>query len=682
MIKVILRNLALRLTTSIFVACLLTATSMAKASASGPGENRYLQMSIQELMQVKITSVSKKEEKLLDAPAAVFVISDEDILRSGATTIPEALRMAPGVNVAKIDSNKWAISIRGFNGRFSNKLLVLIDGRSVYSPIFSGVFWNLQDLLLEDIDRIEIIRGPGATLWGANAVNGVINIITKNAKDTQGVLMKAQAGTEERGLGGFRFGGKIGENTYYRVYAKAFERDSQEESSGREGADDWDYVRTGFRLDSRPSEHNNVTIEGDIYDGTIGTRALLASLLPPYSETLDIESDTSGGSFLGRWTHTFVNSSQFIFQTYFSRDKSKNPTLEYTTDKYDLDLQYRFKLGHRQELTLGFGYRHTRTDTEAGLNTSFDPEIRDDDLVSGFVQNEIQLIPGRLYLTLGSKFEHNDYSGFEYQPGGRMLWRINDNHSLWASISRAVRTPSIAESDATFKSHVIAPSSMNPLPTLVLLKGNRDIDSEKLMAYELGYKGKMLDWLSVDLALFFNSYDDLVTIEPLSTTPSFSPLPIPHMEYDMTDKNMMDGETYGLELAMNMKLTDWWRLSGAYTYTRLFLHRDSDSSSTNAEEAEKETPEHQFSLRSSMNLPENLGLDLWFRYTDDLAAQNVPSYFTIDTHISWQPTKNFEISFTGRNLLDSRHPEFSPEIYGMVPTEVERSFYGKIVLHF
>lgn len=652
------------------------------AVANDSSGNRYLQMSLQQLMQVKITSVSKKEESLSDAAAAVFVITGEDIRRSGVTSVPEALRMAPGVEVARIDANKWAISIRGFNGRFANKLLVLIDGRSVYSPISSGVFWDEQDTLLEDIDRIEVIRGPGATLWGVNAVNGVINIITKHAKDTQGVLLTAGSGTEEKAFGGFRLGGHIGESTFYRVYAKAFKRDNFKEPSGRDGNDEWDYLRSGFRIDSGPSLENSFTLQGEIYDGTSNTRAVTPSLLPPYSKIQDTKDSPTGGDILGRWKHTFSDSSQMVFQTYYDNLKAGDQTLHYTTDKVDFDLQYRFMPGKRQELTAGLEYCFIRTDTDAGLTMGFDPETCNDSLYGGFLQDEITLIPDRLHLTLGSKFGHNDYSGFEIQPSGRILWKIAKGDILWASISRAVRTSLRAEADAHLKASVLPPSGVSPFPTLVVLEANHDFDSEKLLAYELGYRKQFADRFSLDVAAFYNHYSDLRTLEPVSTVQGFSLAPVPHFELHITDKNKMDADTYGLELAVNVRVTDWWRLSPGYSYCKMSLHPEADSLDTTAKSAEGETPKNQFSIRSSMDLPWDLELDGWLRYVDELPAQDMSGYVTMDIRLGWQPFKSLEVSFTGRNLLDNQHPEFLPEIYGMVPTEIERSFYGKLTWHF
>lgn len=652
------------------------------ADAKENPENRYLGMSLQQLMQVKITSVSKKEEKLSEAAAAVFVITGEDIRRSGVTNIPEALRMAPGVEVARIGSNKWAISIRGFNGRFANKLLVLLDGRSVYSPIFSGVFWDIQDLLLEDVDRIEVIRGPGATLWGANAVNGVINIITKHAKATQGVFLSAGGGDEEKRFGEFRFGGRMGSAAFFRVYGKAFLRDSFHELSGSGGIDEWSYRRSGFRLDVEPDMLDSFTFQGDVYKGSTHTRAIEPSLFPPYAIPQDTQGDSWGGNILGNWKHHFGDSSQMDFQSYWDRVHRGATDLSFTTDKFDLDLQYRFAVGERQEWTLGLGYRYTRNDTRPGPNTGFNPKTREDSLYSGFLQDEITLIPEKLHLTVGSKLEHNDYSGFEIQPSGRILWKIDETRTVWAAVSSAVRTPSRGEADARFASAVLPPGGLSPFPTLIVLEANEDFDSEKLLAYELGYRTRFAERLSLDFALFYNRYNDLRTLEPVSMAPAFFPTPVPHLEMDITNENNMGGEAHGFEVSANIKVKKWWRITPAFTYTRLSLQPDSKSMDTTAEDPEEDTPKYRVSIRSSMDLPLNLELDGWLRYVDDLAAQDVPAYTALDFRLGWRPFKNLDVSLVGSNLLDNRHPEFAPEIYGMVPSEVERSFYGKVTYHF
>lgn len=641
--------------------------------------------SLEELMQIDVvvTSAAKKAQTLFNTAAAVFVITQEDIRRSGVTNIPEALRMAPGVQVAHIDANKWAISIRGFNGRFANKLLVLIDGRSVYTPLFSGVFWNEQDLPLEDLERIEVIRGPGATLWGVNAVNGIINIITKSAKDTQGKLITAGAGTEERGFVTARYGGMLSD-AYYRIYAKYFKRDNAVDLEGASGNDEWDIGRGGFRLDWEFSTADAVTFQGDIYDGNAGQTLTQASLAPPFFQINDSDIVLSGGNLLGRWQHILSPSSQLGLQLYFSREKrATSDFFEQRLDTVDIDFQHEFQLGEKQEIIWGLNYQYNHIASEGSFAVSLEPNDSDLNRFSAFLQNEIALLPEQLRLTLGSKLEHNEFTGFEVQPNARLLWTPHPRHALWAAASRAVRTPSIAERNARSNQQVFfGPSSLpNTSPLVGSLIGNRDFDSESVVAFELGYRSQPKDRLFADIALFYNLWNDLRTTEPIAVFPEISPLP-PHVVIPFSVSNKMAGESYGAELVVDWQLTDRWELSAAYSYLDIQLHPDDDSRDITAEAAEGQNPHHQFSLRSSFALPKGLELDLWLRYVDNLPALNIDSYTTLDARLGWKLRSNLEFSVVGQNLLNKQHPEFIPEFRAVQPTQVERGIYGKITWHF
>lgn len=398
-------------------------------------------MSLEDLMNLEVTSVSKKEQKLSQTAAAIYVVTQEDIRRSGATSIPEVLRMVPGLQVARLSGSKWAITSRGFNGRFANKMLVLVDGRSVYTPTFSGVFWDVQDLLLEDVERIEVIRGPGGTLWGANAVNGVINIITKPAKETQGGFLTAGSGSEERGFGGFRYGGKLGRDIAYRLYSKYFNRSNLADMSGRNSPGGWDILRGGFRMDWKGTERDSLTLQGDIYNGHIRERnSSIVSLVPPFRRTLDSQTGVSGGNVMALWNRTFAGGSAMRLQMYYDRTRHEDSSAVITSrgeivDSSDLDFQHRFALGKRQDIVWGIGYRFTSDSVQNTFSVAFDPNHRATHLFSTFVQDEIFIVKDRLRLTVGSKFEHNDYTGFEAQPSLRLLWTPNDRHTFWGAIS-------------------------------------------------------------------------------------------------------------------------------------------------------------------------------------------------------------------------------------------------------
>ena len=632
------------------------------------------ELSLEALMDVEVTSVSKREEKFFEAAAAIYVITAEDIRRSGAESIPEALRMVPGLHVARIDANKWAISARGFTFRLADKMLVLIDGRSVYTPLFAGVYWNVQDTLMEDIERIEVIRGPGATLWGANAVNGVINIITKSAKDTQGGLLTGTIGTYEHGLGGFRYGGKLGKDAWFRIYTKYFNRDRYPG-----GADDWRVMRGGFRLDWDTTEQDSLTFQGDIYDGDAGQRLTLSGFLtPPYSHTFDDDIAIRGGNVLARWRHTFSKRSDMSLQFYYDRMERNEAVLDDTRDTVDLDFQHRFGLGERHDVIWGLGYRYTSDRIGNSFTFTLDPQSRGDHLVNAFVQDEITLIEDRLNLTLGSKFEHNDYTGFEVQPSMRLAWTPNEQHTVWGSISRAVRSPSRVDDDMRLN-FAAFPGPMGSVRMMSLF-GNRDFKSEELIAYELGYRIRPTKNLSLNLTTFYNVYDQLQTHEPGVPFFEGSPPP-PHMVIPLRIANKMDGESYGVELGANCKVTDFWKLRAGYTWLQVQLHRDHASGDTTSEGIEGDSPHHQVNLRSYLDLPGNWEFDTALYYVDSLPNQETHSYVQLDVRLGWRPKKNIELSVGVKNVLWDRHREFGMAS-GIHPTEVPPMVYGKFTWRF
>ena len=644
-------------------------------------------LSMDELLDLEITSVSKKKERLSEAAAAAFVITQEDIRRSGATTIPEALRMVPGVHVARIDASTWAITSRGFNGFFANKLLVLIDGRSVYSPTFSGVNWDVQDTFLEDIERIEVIRGPGATLWGANAVNGVINIITKKTQDTQGGLLTGGSGTEERIFSGFRYGLQLAENVYLRMYTKAFKRDDLVDANGDDAHDDWDGILGGFRMDWEISENNTLALHGDIYDEraheTVSVHSLPPSLTMPFGEPVLGERDLKGGNMLGRWEYAFSNFSDLALQLYYDRVDRKTELFEETYDTIDLDFQHRFHPRPNLEVIWGLGYRYITDHFDNSFSVSFDPRSRNTDLFSGFLQGSYSLFDEYVRLTMGSKFEHNDFTGFEVQPNVRLSIVPNERHSVWGAISRSIRTPSRTEHDGKVIQSVEPGNPFVPsLPPFVIatFQGEDDFDSEEVLAFELGYRIKPIEHLSLDLASFVNLYDNIRTVEigtPASGATSIAPIVVP-----ISVDNKMDGDGYGVEIAVNWFVLDWWRIASAYTLIYVQLQPDSDSNDENSDGIGRTTPHQQYVIRSSMDLSRDIEFDIDFRYIDNLTARDVPKYTSVDVSLAWKPVSNLELSLVGQNLLDSSHLEFDPEFLKSLPTENERSFYGKVTLNF
>jgi iron complex outermembrane receptor protein len=637
-------------------------------------------MTIEELMNIQVYSVSRKLQRVQDSAAAVFVITGEDIRRSGATSIPEALRMAPGLDVARIDGNKWAVTSRGFNSQFANKLLVLIDGRSVYTPLFSGVFWDVQDTLLEDVDRIEVIRGPGAALWGANAVNGVINILTKTAKQSQGGLLTAGAGNVENGFGGGRVGGKRGDTLFYKAYAKYFNRDGGLDARGNKGSDQWNLLHGGFRLEWEPSERGQFNLQGDTYGGKVGQRLTAADLSSPsLTRTFDERSDVSGGNVLGRWTRKLTNGSEFRLQAYYDRTDRLIEEARLSQDIFDVDFQHRYRVGERQEIIWGLGGRMWQDRTEGGTMFVLDPVHGREHMFSGFVQDEIDLFPRLLRLTLGTKIEYNRHSDFEFQPNARLIWTPDPRHSLWGAVSRAVRTSSRADRDISIDIVVLpagAPGNPFPAPLLVTVKGDPEFDSEKLIAYETGYRFRPTDRLFLDGTLFFNEYDKLRTGVP--GTPILDPSPFPHFVLPLTIANEAEGETFGGELAVDWRPIDTWRLQATYTYLRIQLHNKTGNDPA-AESDEKRSPQQQASFRSSVDLRKDLELDLAVRYVDPLPDLHIPAYVALDARLGWKPLPGLEIAVAAQNLIDKRHPEFAPEGFLSIhTTESPRSVYGKV----
>lgn len=628
-------------------------------------------------MDLQVTSVARQAQPLAQAAAAVFVLTEEDIRRSGATTIPEALRMVPGLQVARIDGRRWAVSSRGFNGEFANKLLVLMDGRSIYTPLFSGVFWDTQDTVLEDIDRIEVIRGPGASLWGANAVNGVINIITKKAKDTQGVLAVAGTGTTERGFATLRYGGSLGKDTYFRIYGKHFERNDLKLPDGANAADSWRNLRTGGRLDSTLSSHDSLTIQGDYYNGNGNQMLLEPQLTAPFSNQIQSSMAYYGANLVTRWKHDFASNSSLVVQAYYDRTGRHSLIFNERRDTADLDIQHAFAWGERQHIVWGAGYRFSQDQIENTSTIVIKPEHRGISIFSGFIQDEISLIPNRLSFIAGTKVEHNDFTGFVVQPSGRLRWTPTDTLTLWSAISRGFRTPSRAEDDGNIAAQAIPPNGLFPGSpvTLVGLGGNRGYTNEALSAYEAGVRMQVLPTLSVDVAGFYNRYDHLRSFEPGTPTLQFSPPP-PHLLLLTNLANKLSASTKGVEVSVEWRPLEWWRLQTSYTYLSIRMGR-TDSLDSTRNNLPGENPQHQVSARSMMQLPGNLEFDAWGRYVDSLPAIGIPSYFNLDLRLAWKPTKQWELALIGQNLVDTHRPEFVANVIPQNQSEVPRGAYIK-----
>jgi iron complex outermembrane receptor protein len=633
-------------------------------------------MSIEDLMDMEVTITSKCEIKMFETPAAVYVVTAEDIRRIGARTIPDALRIVPGLHVASVNSHTWVVSSRGFSLPYTNKMLVLIDGRSIYTPLFGGVYWDMHDVMIEDVDRIEVVRGPGGTLWGANAVNGIINIITKSAKDTQGGLISAGAGDEEQGFGSLRYGARAGESTYYRVWSKYFNRDDRVLVEGGNGNDGWDVFRSGFRIDSDTSYRDHFTLQGDFFDGDIGKIDTRWSVTPPLSTLEKGPFGASGGNILSRWTRTYHDDSQMTLQTYYDRTSRREHTFHESRDTYDIDFQHRFDPSDTHQITWGLGYRLSTDNTRGEFEFSMKPEDYDLNVYTGFIQDRISLVENKLALFLGTKVEYNDFTDFEYQPSARLAYTPDEKRTFWTSVTRAVRTPTRFDrhSTVTFGTTQIGPSVF-----ALQAFGNDSMESEKVIAYEAGYRVNPTDKLFLDFTGFFNKYDDLRTHEGGFDDAFFNGS---YFVVPFIADNKMDGETYGFEFAGTYQASEKWKLSAAYTLLQMQLHTSSSSTSDVDRLIEGESPQNQFNIRSYCDLTDDLELDLMLYYVDNLSAEDVPSYIRFDARLGWHINDNTQLSIVGRNLFERLHPEFRELRGSSFATESERSFLIEVVHRF
>lgn len=655
-------------------------SSQAPDSTQAPPKD-LTKVSIEDLMNMEVTSVSKKEQKLSRTAAAVFVITQEDIRRSGATNIPDLLRMVPGLQVAQINGNTWAITARGFDGQYSNKLLVLVDGRTVYSPIFSGTFWDTQSLLLDNIDRIEVIRGPGATVWGANAVNGVINITTKRAADTQGGLVTAGDGTSKQGFGTARYGGSIGSAISYRIDGGAFNGGHLPNLAGQNGEDDWHNFQGGFRVDAQASPKDSLTLEGDTYSGSKGEMVgTIASISPPVNTVLDLRDRFSGWDVVSSWDHVASPHSETNLQINFDHKDRGDTTYGTGLSTLGVDFQHHVGWGDRQDIVWGLGYLMTTDELATTFRIAFTPPDQTRQLFSSFVQDEIALQPDRLYLTVGAKLEHNDFTGFGLQPSVRLAWIVNKRNMFWAAVSRALRTPSQSDRDIRVNQSVF-PGPGN-LPVLVSIFGSPTRQDERLNAFEAGYRAEITKRLSFDGTVFYNDYDNLVSVEP--GTPFLEIVPAPaHLVIPNVLSNLLYGETHGVELSVDWKATKRWTVSSGYSFLTMHLHRDATSQDlTSIPGTEGAFPSQQAQLRSHLDLSSHWQWNAAAYFVGRLSAQAVPSYTRLDSNVIWQPRKQFSISLVGQNLLRDHHLEF----FGPDQTEdsslIKRSAYAKITWQF
>ena len=642
------------------------------------------QKSLEDLMNIRVTSVSKKAQKTSETAAAVFVISTEEIRRSGAFNIPDLLRMVPGLDVAQIDGSQWAISARGFNGQYSNKLLVLIDGRTVYTPVFVGVFWDSQNVPLDSIERIEVIRGPGAAVWGSNAVNGVINIITKSAGETQGGAIEGGAGNDGEGPDAIRYGGKARGLGAYRVSAEGFHNNSLLTPAGLNGQDDWRLIHGGFRTDSTLSSKDSFTTEGELSQGNAGELSTVpVSLAPPETETLALRNRSTDWNMFARWNRTMSPRSETSLQVYFDRTTRGDSTYGEGLNTFDIDFQHHVAWGGRQDIVWGLGYRVSANGTSPTLRISFTPQNRLTQLFSVYAQDEITLLPDRLRMSVGARLEHNGYTGSDLEPTVRLAWSPNGKNMLWSAVTGAVRTPARSDRDIRVNYAALAGnSSTGYLPIFISFFGNPKEKDERLTAFEAGFRNTVSGSLSLDTTIFYNRYRDLESSEPEAESPETTPAPI-HLLIPTMEGNGVYGETHGIEVFANWKAASHWTLSPGYAYFAMHLHRFSGSlDTTTAQGTEGSTPDQQAQLRSSVSLPWKLQWNASAAFVNRLPALSIPSYTRLDTGLTWSAGERVSITAVGQNLFSDRHVEFSGENTTVQPSLMRRAAYAKIIWSF
>jgi iron complex outermembrane recepter protein len=632
--------------------------------------NQLKQLSIEQLTSVMVTSVTRGPQPLSRSAAAVAVVTGGQIESSGAMNVPEAIRYVPGINVAQLTASQWAVSSRGFASANSPDLLVLSDGRSIYTPLFSGVFWDVQDYLMPDIDRIEVVRGPGAALWGSNAVNGVINITTKSAQDTQGGWAEVGGGSATNALAAAQYGGETGDQMYYRVFAK-YQNDAPEDYPAGASSDGWDLGHVGFRTDWKADSSDAFTFQGDAYDGRIGEVSPAVDIIGRPGPTPPLVVGVGGGNVLAHWQHTMSDDSDYEVRVYYDYTHRDDPT--YTDDLATLDLDFleHLPLGQDQTITWGLTGR-TMDDIFHGKGLlSLNPPDSRYNLASGFVQDEVSL-PHAVHLTLGTKLEHNDFSGFEVQPSVRAAWDLTDTRTLWGAVSRAVRVPTRIEQDEDV-------DATNPAgnPVVVLL-GNRSFHAEQVLAFELGYRWRPLADLSLDLAAFRNRYTGLASLE----------LGTPYLDaatgqtiLPLYTENLIDGHATGLEGLAQYSPVDWWRLSVNYSYMQMSLTPLGEDLNR-GHFYEGSTPRNQAGVQSYFDLPHNVELYGGVRVLSAVETlpeivngTGDPGYQELDLNAIWHASPRLTLSLEGDSLLHSSHVEFGG------PDErsaIKRSVFGRL----
>ena len=644
-------------------------------TAAEGAQNPAKQLTLEQLANVEVTSTAKAPEEVLKTSAAVYVITQEDIQRSGASSIPEALRLAPGVEVARIDSNKWSIGIRGFGSRLSRDVLVLIDGRTVYTTLLAGTYWEVQNLVLADVERIEVIRGPGATIWGPNALNGVINIITKSSKDTHGLLVDAGGGNVDEGFLNARYGGGNGKTFDYRIYGMSFVRGPEYHADG-DDYDSWRDVQGGFRMDFSANSRDNFTVQGDIYDETAGETVTAVTYAPPYSQVVQGTEFLSGGNILARWQRVQGEGKDIQLQAFYDRTNRHEPNFADYRNTFDVDFLDRFRLYGRHQISWGFGAR-----SSSGRNPTivsglyFLPPSRTDVLYSGFLQDEFAVVQNRLSLQVGTKILKTNYTGVQWQPTGRLLWTPSDKQSVWVAFTHALRTPSDAE--RAFYLSGFTGGFAGGLPVFARFNANPGFRSEELNGYEAGYRQLFAKTVYVDLAAFFNHYTGLFS-EDIIGGPFVETNPPPtHILIPAEFGNGLLATTKGIEIAPEWRPLHFWRLRASYSYLQMNLKKSANSMDIGSGPiVEGSSPRNQVTAQSGFDVSKAVNVDLTYRFVSDLSKLAIPSYSTADARFAWHVLPYLRLSLVGRNLLQPYHYEFASDPAPDV--DIKRSVYGQV----
>jgi iron complex outermembrane receptor protein len=652
----------------------------------------FANLDFEDLLDIEVTSVSRHAKSVMNSAAAIYVINQKDIKRSGATSIPEALRLVPGMYVAQLESGRWVVGTRSFPGRFANKLLVMVDGRSVYTHAFSGVYWESLDMIMEDINRIEVIRGPGATLWGANAVNGVINIITKSAQETQGGYSLVSYGNEQK-IASLRYGAKLTENVFAKGYLKYKQYDDQRiVGTNDDSFDESDNLQGGFRIERTLAAGDTVTLKGDIFRHNNDQEDVSLLLTPPYLETNRYKARNEGWNILGRWEKPLTLTSHASLQTSLDRHKViERAATSYQMTNVEVDFQHHLKLSNRNEFIWGLGYmrnKYEKLSKQDSITISGD-EISHDQY-SAFIQDEYSIIDN-LKLTVGSKFEDNSYTGFEYQPNARILWRPSEDKSIWASVSRSVRTPSLVERSGTINTGILAAGSAPlylPVPAVTSAHINGTaFESEVHLAYELGYRQQVISTLSIDATAFYSDYKDIRSVVP--TSPIFNGSPPTSALIDFIIGNRTESTVHGIELSAKWQATTDWLLSAEYSYSKTNI--DSVASDFISPFLAKIMPQQQVIVRSQYDVTANIDTDFTLRYVDRVANDtisintpniNIDSYIDLDVRLAWRPSDEMTLSVIGKNLLDSQKLENYDNFFNLQQIEIQRSVLVQAELAF